>query len=184
VSRSGRAAERSAGAVCGGAGKTASDVGLAYGPYATALAAELVQPGQNDLLSHNVRVTVMDMTRGDQVPWTGDGIQRVAVVVSDRSLTVRPYAPYIWRDPQQFEPCKTARGARPRGDEPGLHIEDRARRGGSPARHAPYRAAYHAVPGRGGEADTRGAHACSGVSLGSTTTNRLAALEAKGFDAS
>jgi hypothetical protein len=25
---------------------------------------------------HNVRVAVMDATRGDQVPWTEDGIQR------------------------------------------------------------------------------------------------------------
>ena len=49
----------------------------ASGPYAAALAAELVKPGQNDLLMfHNVRVAVMDKTRGDQVPWTEDGIQR------------------------------------------------------------------------------------------------------------
>src|SRR5262245_19140173 len=58
-------------------GKTASDIGKGSGPYAAALAAELVKPGQNDLLMfHNVRVAVMDATRGDQVPWTEDGIQR------------------------------------------------------------------------------------------------------------
>jgi formylglycine-generating enzyme required for sulfatase activity len=58
-------------------GKTASDTGQGSGPYAAALAAELVKPGQNDLLMfHNVRVAVMDMTNRDQVPWTEDGIQR------------------------------------------------------------------------------------------------------------
>ena len=58
-------------------GKTASDTGQGSGPYAAALAMELVKPGQNDLLMfHNVRVAVMDRTRGDQVPWTEDGIQR------------------------------------------------------------------------------------------------------------
>lgn len=58
-------------------GKTASDLSKGSGPYASALAAELVKPGQNDLLMfHNVRVAVMDATRGDQVPWTEDGIQR------------------------------------------------------------------------------------------------------------
>src|SRR5215475_2217799 len=58
-------------------GKTASDTGQDSGPYAAALAAELVKPGQNDLLMfHKVRVSVMDKTNGDQVPWTEDGIQR------------------------------------------------------------------------------------------------------------
>ncbi len=58
-------------------GKTASDTGQGSGPYAAALAAELVKPGQNDLLMfHNVRVAVMDKTNRDQVPWTEDGIQR------------------------------------------------------------------------------------------------------------
>jgi formylglycine-generating enzyme required for sulfatase activity len=58
-------------------GKTASDTGQGSGPYAAALAAELVKPRQNDLLMfHNVRVAVMDKTNRDQVPWTEDGIQR------------------------------------------------------------------------------------------------------------
>jgi hypothetical protein len=58
-------------------GKTASDTGQGSGPYAAALAVELVKPGQNDLLMfHNVRVAVMDKTYRDQVPWTEDGIQR------------------------------------------------------------------------------------------------------------
>jgi uncharacterized caspase-like protein len=58
-------------------GKTASDTGVGSGPYAAALAAELVKPGQSDLIMfHHVRVAVMDRTKGDQVPWTEDGIQR------------------------------------------------------------------------------------------------------------
>jgi caspase domain-containing protein/sulfatase-modifying factor enzyme 1 len=58
-------------------GKTASDTGRASGPYAAALAAELVKPRQSDLIMfHNVRIAVMDKTHGDQVPWTEDGIQR------------------------------------------------------------------------------------------------------------
>jgi Caspase domain len=58
-------------------GKTATDLGKGSGPYAAALAAELVKPAQSDLLMfHKVRVAVMDKTNGDQVPWTEDGIQR------------------------------------------------------------------------------------------------------------
>jgi uncharacterized caspase-like protein len=58
-------------------GKTASDRGQGSGPYAAALATELVKPAQTDLIMfHNVRVAVMDKTNGDQVPWTEDGIQR------------------------------------------------------------------------------------------------------------
>jgi len=58
-------------------GKTASDIGQGSGPYAAALATELVKPGQSDLIMfHNVRVAVVDKTKGDQVPWTEDGIQR------------------------------------------------------------------------------------------------------------
>ena len=58
-------------------GKAATDLGQGSGPYAAALATELVKPAQNDLLMfHNVRVAVMDKTNGDQVPWTEDGIQR------------------------------------------------------------------------------------------------------------
>jgi formylglycine-generating enzyme required for sulfatase activity len=58
-------------------GKTASDTGQGSGPYAAALAAELVKPDQSDLIMfHHVRVAVMEKTGGDQVPWTEDGIQR------------------------------------------------------------------------------------------------------------
>ena len=58
-------------------GTTASDEGATAGPYATALASELVRPGQNDLIMfHNVRVAVDRKTGGDQVPWIEDGIRR------------------------------------------------------------------------------------------------------------
>jgi TPR repeat protein len=61
-------------------GKTAQDTGSASGPYAAALAAELTkptEPGENDLnMFHHVRVGVIDRTKGDQVPWFEDGIQR------------------------------------------------------------------------------------------------------------
>jgi uncharacterized caspase-like protein len=58
-------------------GKTAYDTGSGSGPYAAALSEELVKPGQIDLLMfHKVRITVIEKTHHDQVPWTEDGIQR------------------------------------------------------------------------------------------------------------
>ncbi|MBI1385813.1 MAG: SUMF1/EgtB/PvdO family nonheme iron enzyme [Rhizobiales bacterium] len=58
-------------------GRTASDRGDGSGPYAAALAAELVVPGQSDLIMfHNVRLRVLDATGNDQEPWTLDGIRR------------------------------------------------------------------------------------------------------------
>ena len=58
-------------------GDTASDEGRAGGPYAKALASEIVKPGVPDLIMfHKVRVSVIARTNGDQVPWTEDGIQR------------------------------------------------------------------------------------------------------------
>jgi formylglycine-generating enzyme required for sulfatase activity len=58
-------------------GQTASDLGATSGPYAKALAAELVRPGVDDLnMFHRVKVAVSKATGGDQVPWTLDGIQR------------------------------------------------------------------------------------------------------------
>jgi TPR repeat protein len=63
-------------------GTTASDEGATAGPYATALAAELVRPNQNDLIMfHNVRVAVDRKTGGDQVPWIEDGIRRQERIV-------------------------------------------------------------------------------------------------------
>jgi formylglycine-generating enzyme required for sulfatase activity len=57
--------------------KPASDEGEQGGPFALALAEELRKPAQLDLLLfHNVRVAVDARTRGEQVPWTEDGIRR------------------------------------------------------------------------------------------------------------
>src|SRR5262245_17520451 len=86
-------------------GKTASDLGRESGPYASALAAELVKPGQNDLLMfHNVRVAVIQKTGGDQVPWTEDGIQRPQRVMFGGETKAAPAAP-----PSQPVPTATAR---------------------------------------------------------------------------
>jgi hypothetical protein len=75
-------------------GKTASDTGQGSGPYAAALATELVKPGQSDLIMfHRVRVAVMDKTRGDQVPWTEDGIQRRERVLFGGESKPAPAAP-------------------------------------------------------------------------------------------
>src|SRR5262245_28926772 len=72
-------------------GKTTSDVGQSSGPYAAALAEELVKPGQSDLIMfHNVRVAVVDKTKGDQVPWTEDGIQRRQRVLFGGEAKVAP----------------------------------------------------------------------------------------------
>ena len=58
-------------------GQLASDLGERGGPYAKALAAEIVRPGIPDLLMfHRVRVAVSKATAGGQIPWTMDGIQR------------------------------------------------------------------------------------------------------------
>ena len=58
-------------------GATASDGADTSGPYAAALAVEMLKPGQNDLLMfHNVRVAVDQRTGGDQVPWIEDGLRR------------------------------------------------------------------------------------------------------------
>ncbi len=58
-------------------GGTAADSGDGSGPYARALAEELVRPNITDLqMFSNVRYQVSTSTGGDQVPWTLDGIVR------------------------------------------------------------------------------------------------------------
>jgi hypothetical protein len=77
-------------------GKTASDAGAGSGPYAAALAAELVKPGQSDLIMiHHVRVAVMEKTGGDQVPWTEDGIQRRDRVLFGGESKAAPAPPQV-----------------------------------------------------------------------------------------
>jgi uncharacterized caspase-like protein len=74
-------------------GATASDQGSSGAPYATALAAELVRPGQTDLLMfHRVRVSVDRKTAGEQVPWIEDGIRRRDRVLFGGKVKLAPTA--------------------------------------------------------------------------------------------
>jgi hypothetical protein len=74
-------------------GKTASDTGQGSGPYAAALAYELIKPGQTDLIMfHRVRVAVIQKTGGDQVPWTEDGIQRAERLLFGGQIPAAPPA--------------------------------------------------------------------------------------------
>ena len=58
-------------------GNTASDEGRESGPYAEALAAEIVVPGRNhDDIFFEVRKRVAATTRQEQIPWTQDGLLR------------------------------------------------------------------------------------------------------------
>jgi len=57
-------------------GTTASDQGENSGPYAQALAIQLVQPGNHSDLFFEVRKRVADITGREQIPWTMDGLMR------------------------------------------------------------------------------------------------------------
>jgi hypothetical protein len=57
------------------AGETASDDGAGSGPYAAALAEEIIVPGRNDQAVFNaVRSRVVAATTRRQTPWTHDGL--------------------------------------------------------------------------------------------------------------
>ena len=73
-------------------GMTATDEGRSGGPYAIALAAALVKPGQSDhYMFHKVRVAVDRKTNGDQVPWIEDGIRlRERILFGGKSRIVPP----------------------------------------------------------------------------------------------
>jgi uncharacterized caspase-like protein len=76
------------------AGETASDEGTTSGPYAAALAEEIVKPGHNDQTVLNaVRARVVAATRG-QTPWTYDGLvgERIVfkVAASEPTIGQRP----------------------------------------------------------------------------------------------
>jgi hypothetical protein len=65
-------------------GDTATDEGEGAGPYAKALAAEIVRPGQHHLdLFQNVRERVYSATRNAQIPWDRNGLLQ-RVYLSDR----------------------------------------------------------------------------------------------------
>ncbi len=72
------------------AGDTASDEGQVSGPYAEALAAELVKPGQTDQqIFNSVRAEVVRKTR-TQIPWTHDGLIGERVVFKPADVTPPP----------------------------------------------------------------------------------------------
>src|SRR5262245_40759509 len=58
-------------------GRTASDRGEKSGPYAAAIAAELLRPGLDHLnLFQNVKEAVLASTAGVQQPWESNGLSR------------------------------------------------------------------------------------------------------------
>src|SRR5215813_15450191 len=80
------------------AGETASDEGTTNGPYAAALAEEIVKPGHNDQTVFNaVRARVVAATRG-QTPWTHDGL------VGERIVFKAAAADAIGQRPDIFVP--------------------------------------------------------------------------------
>jgi len=63
-------------------GETASDQGETSGPYAAALAAELLKPGLDHLnLFQNVKESVLASTGGVQHPWESNGLSRRVYLV-------------------------------------------------------------------------------------------------------
>jgi uncharacterized protein len=75
------------------AGETASDDGAGSGPYATALAEEIVVPGRNDQAVFNaVRSRVVAATARHQTPWTHDGLigERIVFKPVEPVRPVRP----------------------------------------------------------------------------------------------
>jgi formylglycine-generating enzyme required for sulfatase activity len=83
------------------AGETASDEGAGSGPYAAALAQEIVIPGRNDQAVFNaVRSRVVTATARHQTPWTHDGLigERIvfkAIEPSRPAATELTYKQYI-----------------------------------------------------------------------------------------
>jgi hypothetical protein len=60
---------------------------------------------------HNVRVAVVDKTKGDQVPWTEDGIQRRQRVLFGGEAKATP--------PSQSAPMRLSEAAEAWGPSPG-----------------------------------------------------------------
>jgi uncharacterized caspase-like protein len=85
------------------AGETASDGDGSSGPYATALADELVKPGRDDQAIFNaVRRRVVESTRG-QTPWTHDGLVGERVVFKAVKPDVTVSAPQRGPDGATYE---------------------------------------------------------------------------------
>src|SRR5262249_49195703 len=72
-------------------GKTASDQGEKSGPYAAALAAELMKPGLDHLnLFQNVKESVLASTGGVQHPWESNGLSRRVYLDRQRAEPLSP----------------------------------------------------------------------------------------------
>jgi TPR repeat protein len=80
-------------------GRTASDKGDKSGPYANALAMELVKPGVAHLdLFQNVKEKVLATTGGAQQPWNNDGLSRriyIAGTAPQQTAADMPLSPTI-----------------------------------------------------------------------------------------
>lgn len=82
-------------------GRTASDQGQASGPFAAALAAELVKPGLDHLnLFQNVKEAVLASTKGVQQPWINDGLARRVQLTRAVSAQVEPRSTGTASNPQ------------------------------------------------------------------------------------
>jgi uncharacterized caspase-like protein len=71
-------------------GATASDHGTNSGPYAAALAAELVRPANHSDMFFEVRTRVAAFTNHEQIPWTQDGLMRRVSFGNYRGVNVGP----------------------------------------------------------------------------------------------
>ena len=128
--------------------KTATDVGDGGGPYAKALAAELVQPGVTDLqMFSNVRYAVSRATGGDQVPWTLDGIvRRDRVMFAGAAATTPSMANLKQRLIRKLEGQVTKEFPKFRLDPTNVR-EFRFDKRGTPAFAVSYTDAYHCGSG-------------------------------------
>jgi hypothetical protein len=81
-------------------GKTASDHGEKSGPYAAALAVELMKPGLDHLdLFQNVKEAVLESTGGVQHPWESNGLTHR--VYFDRAPKVDTVSPARLSEPAE-----------------------------------------------------------------------------------
>ncbi len=100
-------------------GHTASDEGQASGPYAAALAAELVKPGQHHLdLFQNVKERVLQSANG-QTPWERNGLVRRVYLAGKEAaarsaISPKPTPPtsepaIAWRVVEASKDCRIVR---------------------------------------------------------------------------
>jgi len=92
-------------------GATASDQGQDGGPYATALAAELVVPGRSHSdVFFEVRTRVATASRHEQIPWTQDGLLRRITFAKESAKSAAPAAA---KDPAAVRQVQDAADAEP-----------------------------------------------------------------------